>query len=399
MKLTVALEVLLASSAVVNVHGLLCGLSGCPDETANHLVNGLVDTVVDTVDHTVDTILNTGDPLDGLDLALMEELGITKDDPNFLTLLHLGLLDIDIFDVLEPVDCGVWEEKDKPGSPKFCYDPTDNTCGPDVWKFLPFEDNQCGGESNSPIELMTSDMDMEMCKHFRYIFNAGDCTWGDLTYKINDHSIKAEYPDTCTKPSVKIGKLLYELVQFHIHLGQEHSIDGEFASASLHMVHALKKGGRKHPAKPFAVVGFGMKAGTVVGETNGVLDHILSGFVEASKGAAKACSCEPKFFWEGVHKPENMADPYALLPENPTFYMYGGGLTTPPCTEVVMWNFLSDYVPVSVSQADTITQLVLGYLDSQCKLGTVADPKTAGTSRPPFSGMKRGVALGGACSD
>jgi carbonic anhydrase len=338
--------------------------------------------------------------LKDVDIKILDQLGISRDDPNLLSILDLGILQLNVGEILGGIDTGVWDcgcDSSKMCgtggtlSPKFCYDPTDNTCGPAVWPLLPFEKNECGGTMNSPIEIMSS----EMCSPLPYTFNGGTCTWGDLTYKINDHSIKAEYPDSCVKPSFMVGKLEYEMAQFHIHLGQEHSIDGMFASASLHMVHTLKVGGTS--AQPFAVVGFGMKAGTVVGENNVVLDHILSGFVTAAKSKAKSCACETKFFWEGMAAPMNMADPYALLPEMPSFFIYKGGLTTPPCSEVVFWNFLNDYVPVSVSQADTITQLILGYLDAECKLGTVADPKTGNTSRPPFAPGKRLIAQAGSC--
>jgi carbonic anhydrase len=196
------------------------------------------------------------------------------------------------------------------------------------------------------------------------------------------------------------------MLQFHIHLGQEHSVDGEFAAASLHMVHALKSCPAGQTAEPFAVVGFGMKSGTEVGDNEPVLDRALSGFVEVSKEATNKCfedcnGCgeDPNdfFFWEGVEASHTLADIYGMLPIDAKFYQYLGGLTTPPCSEVVFWNFLDEAIPISVAQADTINRLVLHYLDDKCMLGTVADPKTANTSRPPIAPGTRTVVKAGAC--
>ena len=293
------------------------------------------------------------------------------------------------------IDLGLLE--DDPNAPKYCYDPTDDTCGPQVWEFLPFTDNQCGGQRNSPIAISST----RQCTPLTYDFYPGTCTWGDLIYNINDHSIKAEYPSTCDHPEVLIGSIVYEVAQWHVHLGQEHSIDGEFASAAVHIVHTLKSDPNGEATEPFAVVGYGLKAGTEVGINDPFLDRMIYGFGETATETASHCSLglvTPTFFWKGVYAPFNIADPYAILPSNPTFYQYLGGLTTPPCTEAVFWNFLSDYIPVSVSQIDFINNLILNYIDpATCEKGTVADPKTGNTSRPPIDPAGRTVTRVGAC--
>jgi carbonic anhydrase len=394
MQLTSAFKVLLAFFCLEKVHGLLGDVTDIVIDKVEVPEILSLEALVQLGLLTEDALLDLGVCADisllGLDLDVDADLQV------YLSLLGIGL-DKSVLNLLK-LTC------EDPKAPKYCYDPTNSSCGPPVWARLPFENNQCGGMRNSPIEITSTDS----CVPMKYEFNPGTCTWGDLHYKINDHSIKAEYPSPlcCERPTFSVGGLTYEMLQFHIHLGQEHSVDGEFASASLHMVHALKSCPAGRSAEPFAVIGFGMKSGTEVGDNEPVLDRVLSGFVEVSKAAMNKCfedcnGCgeDPKdhFFWEGVEASHSMADPYAMLPEGASFYQYLGGLTTPPCSEVVFWNFLSEYIPFSVAQADTINRLVLGYLDDECKMGTVADPKTANTSRPPIAPGNRPVVKVGMC--
>eukprot|EP01023_Acetabularia_acetabulum_P010097 TRINITY_DN145_c0_g1_i1.p2 TRINITY_DN145_c0_g1~~TRINITY_DN145_c0_g1_i1.p2 ORF type:complete len:155 (+),score=22.51 TRINITY_DN145_c0_g1_i1:344-808(+) len=39
-----------------------------------------------------------------------------------------------------------------------------------------------------------------------------------------------------------------------------------------------------------------------------------------------------------------------LLPANPRYMLYSGSLTTPPCTEGVLWHVVQEPVPVSIKQ-------------------------------------------------
>lgn len=290
---------------------------------------------------------------------------------------------------------------DDPNDPKYCYDTTNQACGPGVWDTLPYSENECGGNRQSPIAISST----SQCTNVTYDFNyyTGTCTWDDLVYEINDHSIKAVYPSSCDHPEVQIGSLVYEVAQWHVHLGQEHSIDGEFAAAAMHIVHSLKSDPLGEATEPFAVIGFGMKADAEAGETNLDLDRMIYGFRDTAIQAANDCSLlglgpTPTWFWEGTSSPWLTANPYEILPSDPTFYQYLGSLTTPPCTEAVFWNFLSEYIPVSVAQLDFINNVILNYLDpNTCEKGTVADPMTGVTSRPPFTDAGRGVTKVGAC--
>jgi hypothetical protein len=77
-----------------------------------------------------------------------------------------------------------------------------------------------------------------------------------------------------------------------------------------------------------------------------------------------------------------------LIPECATFYHYDGGLTTPPCSEVVWWNLADKPVSITPSQYSQLLHHILEYTKiATCEHGTSAG--TAGsTGRPtqPLNG-------------
>jgi carbonic anhydrase len=79
-------------------------------------------------------------------------------------------------------------------------------------------------------------------------------------------------------------------------------------------------------------------------------------------------------------------DVYSLLDSNTGYYHYDGGLTTPPCSEVVWWNLADTHVNVSPMQFNRFVNMVVGAMNKDtCQLKTVADPDTYSTSRPPVA--------------
>jgi len=70
------------------------------------------------------------------------------------------------------------------------------------------------------------------------------------------------------------------------------------------------------------------------------------------------------------------------------WYTYKGGLTTPPCTEIVNWNVMDTPMIISDDQLNRLYNLILCYVDPQtCWHATVAS-KDGSTSRPtqPLNG-------------
>ena len=73
---------------------------------------------------------------------------------------------------------------------------------------------------------------------------------------------------------------------------------------------------------------------------------------------------------------------YDFVPSSTGFYQYDGGLTEPPCSEVVWWNLADAPLYISIKQFNELINLTLGYVDlDTCLNGSIASP-SGSTSRP-----------------
>lgn len=136
--------------------------------------------------------------------------------------------------------------------------------GPSQWPNILFPPqlvatgNQCGGigqatgYGQSPIVVAadvrdTCDVGLE-----GYEFEAGTCTWEDYNFRIltNGVIVGSDNPD-CSLGRMKIPGMenWFNALQFHIHTSSEHSVDGTYYKAELHVVHQESNG------ESFAVFG------------------------------------------------------------------------------------------------------------------------------------------------
>jgi hypothetical protein len=77
--------------------------------------------------------------------------------------------------------------------------------------------------------------------HKTFSFQAGNCTLGDYDFSINAYQLRASLEGAnCKKPIfiVPDSDDIYELLQFHIHLGCENHLDKVNCDAEMHIVHA-----------------------------------------------------------------------------------------------------------------------------------------------------------------
>jgi carbonic anhydrase len=125
----------------------------------------------------------------------------------------------------------------------------------------------------------------------------------------------------------------FRLVQFHFHAPSEHTIDGKRFDMELHLVHMNQLG-------DLAVVGVLLSSSTA---GNPLFDKIM-----------RLAPSE-----EGHHSlPGATINAHQLLPENLSYYMYSGSLTTPPCTEGVRWVVLRNPVAISAYAIQQMHKLV-----------------------------------------
>ncbi len=137
----------------------------------------------------------------------------------------------------------------------------------------------------------------------------------------NGHTIQV---NTAPGSSCVIGGTNYELQQFHFHHPSEHLLSGKPFDLECHLVH-------RSAAGDYAVIGVFIKAG----ENNAALEPI----------------------WRTMPKqagPEQdtglMIDPGTLLPSDRSLFRYMGSLTTPPCTQAIVWTLLRQPIEASADQ-------------------------------------------------
>jgi len=164
-------------------------------------------------------------------------------------------------------------------------------------------------------------------------------------------------------------------------------LDGEVFAAELHVVH-------KEPGGTFAVLGYFVEPTATV--TNPIFDQILKELDEVSDAVSEKCGLPVRSHWWQVYQEDVDAayddvpfNVYDLMPEGSAIYNYDGGLTTPPCTETVLWNVVEKPVKITPAQYTDLMVLILNYVnDETCEYATIANPLSGSTSRPtqPLNG-------------
>lgn len=125
--------------------------------------------------------------------------------------------------------------------------------------------------------------------------------------------------------SIKVDGEIYELLQFHFHKPSEEKINGKAYDMVVHLVHKAKDG-------RLAVVAVMLQGG----KEQKLIRVLWSNLpLEQNKPVAKA---------------DVSVDPSLLLPKNRSYYTFTGSLTTPPCTEGVLWLVLKTPMDLSREQ-------------------------------------------------
>lgn len=233
----------------------------------------------------------------------------------------------------------------------------------------------CNGKSNSPIALYSGDC---TAPEVDYKFSPGNCSINDYTFDVRNNGVQMSLVEnTCENPTVKIPNIApkYKHLQTHIHLSSEHSIDGGFYGAEMHMVHAQV--GSNPAFKAYAVVGTMIQPTAT--NNNPMFEAWLQKWIEFMN--TQACeSC-----WETADIQTYDQNVYQSF-VGKDFYHYSGGLTTPGCTEAVAWNFTTEPMAISVRQYQMLTELILDTRvikgDDKCEDITLAS-MAGSTSRPP----------------
>lgn len=187
--------------------------------------------------------------------------------------------------------------------------------GPDAWASLDPANITCrNGKRQSPIDIRDGikvDQEALVIEYQPSYFRIID----------NGHTIQVSYGQGSRLSAM--GRT-YELLQFHFHRPSEERIDGRAFDMVMHLVHRDLEG-------HLAVLAVLLKEG----RPNQLVQTLWNNLpLERNQDYAPNATIQ-------------IAD---VLPANLDYYAYMGSLTTPPCTEGVLWLVLKQPVEVSREQ-------------------------------------------------
>jgi len=194
--------------------------------------------------------------------------------------------------------------------------------GPQAWGKLKPEFRQCAvGQRQSPIDIREGiALDLEPVK---FDYQPGSFSVIDTGYTVQ--------VDVAAGNSIEVNGRRYALQQFHFHRPSEERIDGRQFEMDVHLVHRDAEG-------RMAVVAVLLERGAAQPLLQTVWNNLP--LEKNEPFAARA-----------------QLDPSQLLPADRRYYTYMGSLTTPPCTEGVLWLVMQQPVTVSAQQIDIFSRL------------------------------------------
>jgi len=198
----------------------------------------------------------------------------------------------------------------------------DGESGPQSWGHLKAEFTKCAsGTRQSPIDIRDGiRVDLEPVQ-FDYKPSA-------FRVLDNGHTVQV---NVAPGNSIEVMGRRFELVQFHFHRPSEERIDGKQFDMVAHLVHK-DVGGR------LAVVAVLLERGGAHALVQSVWNNLP--LEKGDEVPARA-----------------PLDLNQLLPQDTRYFTYMGSLTTPPCSEGVLWMVMQQPVSVSSEQIDVFARL------------------------------------------
>ncbi|MBS0307864.1 MAG: carbonic anhydrase family protein [Proteobacteria bacterium] len=194
--------------------------------------------------------------------------------------------------------------------------------GPAQWGKLNPDWAQCAtGARQSPIDIRDGmRLDLEPIRF--------DYRPGPFSVVNNGHTVQV---GVAGGNRITITGRTYELVQFHFHRPSEERINGKSFAMVVHLVHKDAEG-------RLAVVALLIEEG----EANAAVQSVWNNLPLEKN--------EPV-------RPTIEFDPSQLLPARRDYYTYMGSLTTPPCSEGVLWLVMKEPIRLSAQQIAIFSRL------------------------------------------
>ena len=198
----------------------------------------------------------------------------------------------------------------------------DGEGGPHAWHQLKPEFGKCGsGARQSPIDIRDGirvDMDPVQFDYRASAFRVID----------NGHTVQV---NVAAGNSIEVMGRRFELLQFHFHRPSEERIEGKQFDMVAHLVHKDRDG-------RLAVVAVLLERGSAHPLVQAVWNNL-----PLEKGEELVA--------------RGTLDLNHLLPKDPRYFTYMGSLTTPPCSEGVLWMVMQQPVTLSAEQIDVFARL------------------------------------------
>lgn len=197
--------------------------------------------------------------------------------------------------------------------------------GPQAWGKLKPEFNVCAiGKRQSPINIEDSGTLQGPAEPLQFNYTASSGTVVN-----NGHTIQVDlYGDN----TLTVRNSVYKLLQFHFHTPSEEQVNYRNYAMVAHLVHKNNEG-------QLAVVAVLLDPGVANTLINKVWTYM------------------PLDMSDRVRMPTGLIDMNELLPKDQRYYQFIGSLTTPPCTEGVLWMVLKQPTPLSREQIRLFQQL------------------------------------------
>lgn len=190
--------------------------------------------------------------------------------------------------------------------------------GPEHWAALEGDNLMCGkGRNQSPINIDKTVSAKLPPIEFHYAQS------GKEVEDNNGHTVQINFQPGSY---IVMDGNRYELVQVHFHQPSENEIHGRRFPLEGHFVHKDREGN-------LAVIAVMLKEGREDKGLNVAWDPMP---LEAGQSATLAAHFRPE----------------SILPKSKSYYRFSGSLTTPPCSEGVLWMVMKQPVEVSRSQIE-----------------------------------------------
>lgn len=197
--------------------------------------------------------------------------------------------------------------------------------GPQAWGQLKPAFNLCAiGKRQSPIHIEEGTTLQGPAEALQFNYSPSNATVVN-----NGHTIQVDMQGDNT---LIVRGSRYRLVQFHFHTPSEEQINFKRSAMVTHLVHKNDEG-------QLAVVAVLLEQGNA----NAFIDKVWT-YMPLDNG-------------DRVRMPLESLNVTELLPTDQRYFQFMGSLTTPPCTEGVLWMVLKQPVTLSKGQYKLFSQL------------------------------------------